>query len=309
MAKKLLDTPVDLTVLQEYLADESDFAFELRCLNLLKTLGLDCQHSGFYVDGVTRKPRQFDLRVHHATDDMHIRCAVECKHLQHNFPLLVLCVPRSAEESYHHIIWASGPSTNDPVQQEAADWSRNPLGPYLTQIVLSDPRGSVQQVRVSPSPVYPVGGPIAKCCAQVGRSQDSSIVASDADVFEKWSQALASVQDLADDSAFVAAKQRRDAMLSIVVPIMTVPDGTLWEVMFDNDGNQTSKPQLTDRCSFFVERSYRAGDLQMSTGYTVSHLEFVTMTGLKRLIEELIHDPTVELSERKWFSDQIQFET
>jgi hypothetical protein len=39
--------------LQEYLADASDFGFELRTLNQLHTARLTCQHGGLYEDPVT----------------------------------------------------------------------------------------------------------------------------------------------------------------------------------------------------------------------------------------------------------------
>jgi hypothetical protein len=146
---------------------------------------------------------------------------------------------------------------------------------------------------------------VAKGCAQVGRSADNKISGTDADVFEKWSQALASIQDLVDDSAYQAYVQKIDAVRTIILPILVVPDGTLWAVMFDDSGAQAGKPRPTDRCSYFVDRSYTIGD---TAYFAVSHLEFVTMTGLENLMEQLIGDLAADASDRHWFSDRYSFE-
>ena len=60
---KLKNDPIDSTDLVEFLDTSSDFAFELACVKRLSELGYRCQHGGSYVDPVTKKARQFDIRA------------------------------------------------------------------------------------------------------------------------------------------------------------------------------------------------------------------------------------------------------
>ena len=66
-------TAADLT---EYLNKESDFAFEIRAIKELQKAG-DVLHGGTYMDAITGKPRQFDIRVMISKDRCMIRLAVE----------------------------------------------------------------------------------------------------------------------------------------------------------------------------------------------------------------------------------------
>ena len=92
-------TAADLT---DYLNSESDFAFEIRAIKELQKAG-DVLHGGTYMDAITGKPRQFDIRVTISKDRCVIRLAVECKNLKTTFPLLVSCLLRRDDEAFQHI--------------------------------------------------------------------------------------------------------------------------------------------------------------------------------------------------------------
>src|SRR4051812_46650875 len=92
-------TAADLT---NYLDSESDFAFEIRAIKELQKAG-EVLHGGTYMDTITGKPRQFDIRVTISKDRCVIRLAVECKNLKKTFPLLVSCLPRSDDEAFQYI--------------------------------------------------------------------------------------------------------------------------------------------------------------------------------------------------------------
>src|SRR5439155_5658078 len=98
------DQQIGAKELIEYLDTKSDFAFELRCLERLNQMGFSYHHGGSYVDPVTKKPRQFDIRVRKQSAKLRIRCADECKNLSPISPLLVMCAPRSLHESFHDLI-------------------------------------------------------------------------------------------------------------------------------------------------------------------------------------------------------------
>src|ERR1700691_3590339 len=110
MAKQLRNDPIGVTDLIEFLDGSSDFGFELRCVEALSKLGFRCEHGGSYVDPVTKKARQFDIRARNDDEaDVRIRCAVECKNLAKNFPLLIMCVPRAQGESFHELVFSYRP--------------------------------------------------------------------------------------------------------------------------------------------------------------------------------------------------------
>jgi hypothetical protein len=71
------------------------------------------------------------------------------------------------------------------------------------------------------------------------------------------------------------------------VPILVVPDGLLWHTLFDATGKRIKQPTPTDRCSYFVNRGYRGGNNVEGANVVMSHLEFVTSSGLKSLVNEL----------------------
>jgi hypothetical protein len=167
---KIKNTHIASGDLTEYLDTTSDFAFELRCLDRLSRVGFRCQHGGSYIDPVTKKPRQFDLRADISTGSRVVRCAIECKHLTPSFPLLMMCVPRMEDESFHDLLVSFNPE----------------LFPSESQYDVPALRPSCQTLRVkSPKSVYVMGSPVAKSLAQVGRGTDGSIVANDSEVYEK----------------------------------------------------------------------------------------------------------------------------
>jgi hypothetical protein len=113
------------------------------------------------------------------------------------------------------------------------------------------------------------------------------MVATNSEVYEKWSQALASAQDLADESTRDGVSHR-SAFFCLVLPVVVVPDGTLWEVRFDSEGTRRTDPVQTKRCPFYVGRLYTAGSMLQCINIMLSHLEFVTLSGLKSLMEEIV---------------------
>ena len=103
----------------------------------------------------------------------------------------------------------------------------------------------------------------------------------------KWSQALSSADELTYFACNDGSERTGDVALSLVFPVVVVPDGRLWVTDYDNNGNRTIDPQLADRCSFFVDRSYYHRSPSGGDQVTLSHLEFVTVTGLAALVADV----------------------
>jgi hypothetical protein len=270
---KLKSKPIDEKDLTAYLGSYSDFSFELAVLRLLRTGGLECQHGGLYVDQVTGKTRQFDIRAIAAHDLYHVRLAVECKNIRENFPILLSSVPREEKESYHEIILLRDH------KRSAHDFSPPPPN-----------RIRAARVRIHDGySLYKSGTPVGKDTAQVGRATDDTFVGNDSELHEKWGQCLSSAVDLASDSYWDGEKDHEHRThFAMVIPWVIVPNDRLWSVNYDSEGCLVGGPQQIDRASCFIEKHYRVGSVMASTDLTLSHMEIATEKGLQSFVEEYL---------------------
>lgn len=267
MAKLNLD-PIKAEDLSKYLNECSDFAFEQRVFQSLRKARYQAQHSGTYSDPATGIPREYDIRASKKVIDrwetsshQFIRIAVECKNIAPWFPLLVECVPRSRDERFHDIV----------VNVAAGEW---------------------RTIRVKSDSIYKEGDSVGKTCAQVGKlaaSGDSH--ASDGGIYPKWAQALSSCVDLVWQCT---ARHQPSAQneLTAIIPFLVVPDGTLWQVNYDNDGTQITEPVNVERVSYWVNRPLvdRTTDSTSSDWFSISHLEICTLSALVQVLDRITED-------------------
>lgn len=250
----------------EFVASSGDFSFEMRILQMLRQGGLDCEHGGHYEDPVTRKSREFDIRATHTYGLTKTRLAVECKNIRANFPVLISCVRRLPFEAFHDVTAVKG----------------DPHGARYAMEQRATPH------RVSESSVYPIGEYVGKSIEQVGRD-NAGFTANDSEVYEKWGQALASAQSLFD-SIDDDVPPENSVGLRAVLPVVVIPDGRLWTVCYAEDGSVQEQPHLADRVPCYVNKQYTVGHGLGETQVTISHLEIVTQSGLKTLVERLKRD-------------------
>jgi hypothetical protein len=286
-------TAADLT---DYLNSESDFAFEIRVVKVLQKAG-DVLHGGTYVDAITAKPRQFDIRVTISKDRCVIRLAVECKNLKTTFPLLVSCLPRSDAEAFQHIA-----ASVDLRYKTFSDTDQGVMAflanePFVRTLGMANANC-----------MYKTGEPVGKVLAQVSRDSDKEFnKPNDGELYGKWSQALSSADDLVAMCPDDGKLKECDYCFSSVIPVLVVPDGTLWRCGFDLEGNRTSEPELTKRVHFFVgkQSSYQER-IFLGPDYTISHLEIVTLSGLPDLIADLnTHETLVPAFVVKSFEENL----
>jgi hypothetical protein len=253
MAKQLKDEVIGISDISEYLKSDDDFAFELQILRSCQVGGFDVQHGGAYQDPVTRKDRQFDIRLTAAKERLIVKLAVECKNLKPHFPLVVSRIPRLAEESFHDILI----SRQSPLADSGL------MG------------NNVQKITVfGPGVVFQRNEFVGKSTAQIGRAKSGEIIAGDVEVYEKWSQALGSAFDLLSASARDCEFVNADAAATVVFPVLVIPDGTLWTVDYSSDGEQLGDPRQLDHCEVFLGKKFDATDFE----YTASHLLIFTKT-------------------------------
>ncbi len=268
---KLLTDPITQSDIEEYLNGYADFSFELRVLKELVDLKLQCQHGGTYDDPITGKSREFDIRA--LLQDRFIRThlSVECKNLHNNFPLVVHCLQRRENESYNELIHTFDPEKN-----------------YDSDSMVDALQGNSKSIRVSIHSLYSKDDYVAKSTDQVGRRTDRNITASDGGVFEKISQAINSSSGLILEAYDLDASKIE--YLTFVCPVLVVPDSTLWQVKYSDDGARVGLPELSNHVCYFIGKEWTVGSGLYKLTYTISHLEIITFSQIKNFVGKYLRD-------------------
>lgn len=282
----------------EYVDKESDFAFEVRVVKELSQYG-SLEHGGTYIDPHTQKPRQFDIRMRLRDSNRVIRFAVECKNIKPWYPMLGICVPRSENEASMSVLFSL-----DVRRRTFPETDRGPFSAV----------GNAQTAKCFPldgrsGGLYRAGAPVGKTITQVGRHKEGRVMGDDADVYTKWAQALSSSVDLVEESSDDGRASPHGYCFSCVVPVMVVPEGSLWSCEYDSDGNRTDVPKRVNRLQLYVGRECWVSNdgLAGKEKYTVTHLEVVTLAGFHSLIHELRQSPTlIEINRAKELVDRLR---
>lgn len=267
------ESPITAKDISEYLRSaRDDFAHELRVLNVCKEIGFEIRHGGAYEDPATKKTRQFDIRTSIRRHACKIQLAVECKNLKPTYPLVISCVPRTKSECYNELVFCCG-ETMPGLRGETAIVSAGNQVRSLAMTGLDS--------------LYEVGQPVGKSCTQVGRADNGGFKSGDSDVFDKWSQALASSQDLLSAACSYNETYNTRWFLSATQPILVVPDEVLWVVNYTADGLKVAVPQLANECFLYVGKEYKVAYKSGFIQYAVSHLPIMTLRRFRAYLEDL----------------------
>lgn len=262
MASKLTETAITGEDLKSYVSEADDFRFELKVFELCRAYGDRAQHGGTYEDPVTRKDREFDIRMEVGSENHVIKLAVECKNIKEFFPLLVSRVPRRRSESYHDAI----------VQRHL------------------DVRGKRYEVN---NELYPQYDFVGKSTTQVGKrwnanSYNSPWETDNKEVYEKWGQAVASAYDLLVHS-LPSLEEERDFRhrfrLTAILPVLVIPDGRLWAVDYKSDGSIKDAPHAVSECTLYLGKEYNASRGRWVATHKLSHLHIFTFTGFSTFLQ------------------------
>lgn len=231
MGKPEAQTPTAITAedLLGYITSKDDFAFEREVFHKAVGLGLSAKHAGLYEDPVTNKPRQFDIRASKTVRDQAISLAIECKGLDVTFPLLVSCVPRTRDETFHDVLYTSD---------------------------VAGAGGSYARVKRFEGAPYQEGERVGKAMRQIRRDTKGDLNGGD-EVFDKWMQALASSAELITDAErqlrYPTGKTSKQVA---VLPILVVSDNTLWVADYASNGRLQSAPCTASDVTFYLGREY-----------------------------------------------------
>jgi hypothetical protein len=244
----------------EYLENRDDFDLELFAHRELIARGWPAHHGGTYVDSVTGKFRQYDVRaIKPFANSTYVSLSVECKSLTQEHPLLVSRVPRSLLDSYHHLTAC----LDDPDVPNAVSFSVKKSGERL--------------------PLYRTDDMVGKAITQVHwdkKAGGGRLTTSDSETHEKWSQALASTADNLEGAGTFSGD---GAAYTFHMPVLLVSDHTLWVVDYADDGTR-AEPRQEDEATLFVGREYKCG---LEQCLHLTHLHIYTRTGFKAMLGNL----------------------
>ncbi|SNB45699.1 hypothetical protein [Geobacter sp. DSM 9736] len=261
------DAPLTREEVQQYLESYSDFSFEVKVLSTLTAQGFDCSHSRVYSDPITAKTRQYDIRAARFTPTSdsvfhELLLPVECKNIRPEYPLVVHCLPRRREEATHDVVvTVNGKRRGTITVPPQFSWYRERT---LTG-------KAIDQLRRK----------------EVDKKTPPVITGSDAEVFDKVTQALSSAYGVIENAGKNMGGLK--LLVSSVVPILVIPSGTLWKLSYDDTGKVCEGPECVQQVSYYCGKTWSfAGDLVSK--YNISHLEIVTFDYLADFLKLLYLD-------------------
>jgi hypothetical protein len=264
---KFTDKIIEKSDLEEFIKTQDDFALELYVYSSARNLGFAATHAGSYSDPITGKTRQFDVRASRSCgQDLHVYLAIESKCLRPSFPLLISQIPRIRSESFQGVMQTEGNKLTPEGEVRV-------MGPRVLRLD-------------GVSSIYPPNQYVGKAVVQVGYNEVGRFVTKDSEVYDKWGQAIASANDLIRTaSTFRVASDM--AQRSVVLPVLVVPDGTLWVANYSDNGTLQEGPVQTDQVQFYigVSQTFVPNPDYL---FPVSHLHVVTKSGLNAFLDSFL---------------------
>jgi hypothetical protein len=244
---------------------EDDFGHEMRVGNILsnvtypniqfeETFVMRPSHGGTYEDPVTQKTRQFDYRcqiVRGRERLENIFLAVECKNIISDLPLVVCGRPRTDDESYHVFIRRGDDGKSSMVRQVDGLYS-----------------------------IYRPDCFVGKSLVRLKKKQGELCSDGDSEIYDKWSQALASSHELAFGAVY---HKPRPKSCAFVVPLVVVPDNALWSLTYNENGEIAGDPEQVNQCEYYVDQK-----LLIGLPFVLTHIHFVTLKGLSELLSAYV---------------------
>ena len=247
------NSPITEQELNEYAEKYTHFSLEMNVAKQLSQLGFKTFHSGTYEDPVTKKRREFDIRAIKLKNECYLHLSVECKNISASSPILVQSVQRNETEAFHDILEIKGTDSINILTMRGKD-----------SFYSSKPDSWV-----------------SKSVDQIAR-KGINISGNDEKTFEKISQAIhSSAEVICDATPGEDILGRRYLFL----PILVIPDETLWEIIYDIDGTILSKVKKIKSASHFLHSSWI--NKFSGTQYTFSHLEIVTFSEISNFLKKI----------------------
>lgn len=259
-------------MVRSVIATEDDFAHEMKVSSILHGLtDYQVTHGGTYTDSVTGKPRQYDFHATLRRDDAELFLPIECKRISENAPLVVSGCPRAISESFHDLLLSR-------------------VGTVTKGSVTAHGLSSATLRARRKDSIYRQGCFTGKSLLRLSTKGNGTTTLGDSDVYDKWSQALSSAVEVIHGACMKAHYLHKKEYYTSVLPIVVLPNDSLWQCEYDTDGKMAADPKRVDDCPFFVGRSHRIGIQKFEHEFVISHLHFCTIRGLEARLAAFAKD-------------------
>ena len=143
-------------------------------------------------------------------------------------------------------------------------------------------RSPVKCTQVTHGTVYEVSKSVGKKTDQI-RRENANLLSDDSVTFDKIGQAINSAEDLVQD---MVSEEEEAPRLRVVVPVLVVPAGMLWQVDYDANGQLVVGARTVNQATCYVDHGWRASAGIHFVSYQISHLEIVTANFLSEAVKE-----------------------
>ncbi|MCB9091375.1 MAG: hypothetical protein H6621_09935 [Halobacteriovoraceae bacterium] len=278
--------------LKQVIEEKSDFSFEMKILNKIKNYGYKTVHSGTYLDPYTKLNREFDIRGRkECAGGKYIKLAVECKNFDPEVPIVIHSV-LSHKKDLSHSILIEYSNLVDEILNEKKRAStfptiENPMHYMWERISSHEVNHRSIDNNVFHS-LYSNFEFIGKSLDKVNRKrkgQDKGkIYFDDSEIYSKYSQAINSLCEL-----IIECESGEEATINqfLLIPVLVVPNKSLYEVKYNDDGEIVSGPSEANRLPFFIDKKFDKELGKNFPSHKIHYLEIVTENGLDNLLNEV----------------------
>lgn len=127
--------------------------------------------------------------------------------------------------------------------------------------------------------------------ARVKAAEGGGFTASDSDIYEKYTQALSSMDELVQATAAELRPRHARVLSRGFLPILLVSDAALWIADYSASGQLITDPRLeADETTFYLGWNYELHNLLdpiHPATFTISHFHVMTRRRLPKFLEEI----------------------
>jgi hypothetical protein len=274
MLKPVAITPAEI---RNVVTREDDFGHEMRVGNVIRS-SVDAQvrHAGTYTDPVTQKPRQFDYRCAITKGCARLCLAIECKNLSLSNPMVMCGTMRHESEAFHDLV-------------EARNGHFQRRGGSIIGF------SSITRRATRQDSFYDTDKFVGKSIVRIQTDRTPMARTQDADIYDKWSQAISSAIGLAEAACNFPSDGTPPKFLVSILPVVVVPDRVMWVASYDQKGDVEDDPKEIDACELYVAKEIELGEkgTPLFHRFSFSHVHFFTVSGFGAFLSKVVGDEDV----------------
>jgi hypothetical protein len=131
--------------------------------------------------------------------------------------------------------------------------------------------------------LYKPDGFVGKSIIKLKMRQGNLCSEGDSEMYDRWAQAMSSCYDLCDH-AFDGCSEG-SAYQAFVLPVVVVPNDSLWKANYDEKGTLRDDPSRADLCEYYINQQIPISEIP---NFVITHVHFATLSGLSQLLTHFV---------------------